>query len=903
MDLAESADSTRRGGIERDRGSREILQETSGNQVSPRKLATKSSKSVTSHEPQYPWTNDVKTALKHRFKLRGFRPHQLEAINATLSGKDCFVLMPTGGGKSLCYQLPSVITSGSTRGVTVVVSPLLSLMQDQVYHLKQINIQAFFINGEMDQDTRRALLDALRQPQVERFVQILYITPEMLSKSQATVSALRDLHQRKRLARIVIDEAHCVSQWGHDFRPDYKALGEVRRQFEQVPVMALTATATDNVRVDTIHNLGIQGCKGSELLDDMADLIRTKYRNQSGIIYCMSRKNCEKVAEQLQKEHGISARHYHAGLEPGEKAETQKKWQENKYKVIVATIAFGMGIDKPDVRFVIHHSVPKSLEGYYQETGRAGRDGQRSGCYLYYGYHDTSAIKSMITKGEGDAQQKERQFAMLRNVVQFCENKADCRRVQVLAYFGEAFDMASCGGQCDTCNTNVEFETQDFTALAADAVRLVQRFGSQRVTLLYCVDVFRGAKTKKIKEMGHDNLPEAGAGSDLERGDVERIFQRLVGEDALEEDHTTNRAGFTSTYIKLGARAHTYMAGRCRLEMHVRASSKTAKALTKATSTKRKKPSREVKPLSTNVSSPLQPNPRRNARARLTFDDDEEEEEEDAFEPVPESRRKRRGVFSSDSSRKQLGEPITTDEKMAQLSTVHQDLVHNFVEDARAVCDDIVSKRGISKRPFTDTVLREMAIEFPRSLDEMGEIDGALPEMVRLYGDKMLELVEQCRAFYDDLMAKQADGERVPKDPNHEVVVISDDEGEREVEEEEDFDLDDDAGPAPEMRSSYFQEDPEVAAFNARLEQSQNTSRTAGGGNGNSNRAHKSCDTSKSANARKPWRRNSGGFSKSRSYGTANKKSTGKRDYGGGSSKTSKRGGGGGGGGIGMMPI
>ncbi|KAK8186316.1 P-loop containing nucleoside triphosphate hydrolase protein, partial [Phyllosticta citribraziliensis] len=549
MDLAESADSTRRGGIERDRGSREILQETSGNQVSPRKLATKSSKSVTSHEPQYPWTNDVKAVLKGRFHLRGFRPHQLEAINATLSGKDCFVLMPTGGGKSLCYQLPSVITSGSTRGVTVVVSPLLSLMQDQVHHLKQIGIQAFFINGEMKQDTRRDLLTALRGPQVERFVQILYITPEMLSKSQATVSALRDLHQRKRLARIVIDEAHCVSQWGHDFRPDYKALGEVRRQFEHVPVMALTATATDNVRVDTIHNLGIQGCKGSELLDDMADLIRNKYRNQSGIIYCMSRKNCEKVAEQLQKEHGISARHYHAGLEPGEKAETQKKWQENEYKVIVATIAFGMGIDKPDVRFVIHHSVPKSLEGYYQETGRAGRDGKRSGCYLYYGYHDTSAIKSMITKGEGDGQQKERQFAMLRNVVQFCENKADCRRVQVLAYFGEAFDTASCGGQCDTCNANVKFETRDFTALAADAVRLVQRIGSQKVTLLYCVDVFRGAKTKKIKDLGHDTLQEAGSGSDLERGDVERIFQRLVGEDALEEDHTTNRAGFTSTYI------------------------------------------------------------------------------------------------------------------------------------------------------------------------------------------------------------------------------------------------------------------------------------------------------------------------------------------------------------------
>ncbi|KAK7615992.1 P-loop containing nucleoside triphosphate hydrolase protein [Phyllosticta citricarpa] len=928
MDFADNVESIRRGGVERDRGSRAILQETSGNQVSPRKPATKSSKSVTSHEPQYPWTNDVKSALKNRFQLRGFRPHQLEAINATLSGNDCFVLMPTGGGKSLCYQLPSVITAGSTRGVTVVVSPLLSLMQDQVHHLKQIHIQAFFINGEMDQDKRRQLLDALREPQVEKFVQVLYITPEMLSKSQATVNALRDLYRRKRLARIVIDEAHCVSQWGHDFRPDYKALGEIRRQFVNVPVMALTATATENVRVDTIHNLGIQGCKvfaqsfnrpnlyyeirpkkrGSEVLDDIAELIKTKHRNQSGIIYCLSRKNCESVAEQLQREYGISARHYHAGLESEEKLETQKKWQENKYKVIVATIAFGMGIDKPDVRFVIHHSVPKSLEGYYQETGRAGRDGKRSGCYLYYGYQDTNLIKSMITKGEGDAQQKERQFAMLRNVVQFCENKADCRRVQVLAYFGEAFDAASCGGQCDTCNTHVKFEMQDFTGLAADAVRLVRRIGGQRVTLLYCVDVFRGAKTKRIKESGHDNLPEAGAGSNLDRGDVERIFQRLVSEGALMEEHATNRAGFTSTYIKLGDRAQIYMAGRRRLEMPVRASSKTAKALTKATSKKRKNASREVKPLSTNVSSPIQPNPRRNVRARVAFDDDDDEDEEDAFEPMPEPRGKRRGVIASKSSQKQLGEPITTDEMMAQLSPVHQDLIDNFVEQARAVCEDIVVKRGLSKKPFTDTVLREMAIQFPSSLDEMGEIKGILPEMVRLYGGRMLELVKRCKEFYEESMARQAESEHVPADPNHEVVVvISDDEARREVEEEEeeeeedDFDLDEDSGPASEMRSSYFQEDPEVAAFNARLEQSQSTSRAAGGGNGNSSRAQKSGGSSKGSHASKTWRRNSGGSSKSRSNGTASKKWTSRRDFGGGTYKGSKKGGNGGGG-IGMMP-
>ncbi|KAK8243760.1 hypothetical protein HDK90DRAFT_475772 [Phyllosticta capitalensis] len=933
MDLADDVESTRQVDNEWGRESREILQETSGNHKSPKKLAGKSTKSVASNEPQYPWTNDVKAALKGRFRLRGFRPHQLEAINATLSGKDCFVLMPTGGGKSLCYQLPSVITTGSTRGVTVVVSPLLSLMEDQVHHLNQNRIQAFYINGEMDQGKRKDLLDALRQTQVERFVQVLYITPEMLNKSQVAVNALRDLNRRQRLARIVIDEAHCVSQWGHDFRPDYKALGEIRQQFQNVPVMALTATATENVRVDTIHNLGIQGCKvfaqsfnrpnlyyeirakkkGSEVLDDMAGLIKTKYRNQTGIIYCLSRKNCETVAEQLRREYGIAAQHYHAGLSPEEKSDTQKKWQENKYKVIVATIAFGMGIDKPDVRFVIHHSIPKSLEGYYQETGRAGRDGKRSGCYLYYGYQDTNLLKTMITKGDGDAQQKERQFAMLRNVVQFCENKADCRRVLVLAYFGEAFDAASCRGQCDTCNSQVKFETRDFTDLAAEAVRLVERIGSQRVTLLHCVDVFRGANTKRIRELFHDDLPEAGAGRDLERGDVERIFHRLVGEDALMEEHATNRAGFTTTYIKLGRAARTYMAGQRRLELHVRASSKTAKAMAKAAApSRKKKASRDVKPLSTNVSSPIQAiSGRRNPRSRVAFDEDDEEEdedEEDAFEPMPERRRNRRGQAASKSARNQLGQPITTDQKMAQLQPLHQEIVANFVEEARKVCQEILVKRGLRGSPFTDTVLREMAIEFPMTEEEMGKIDGAHPEMVRLYGGKILQLVQKSKEFYEGSMGAQRDNEGVPLDPNHQVVLVisSDDEAAGEDEEDEyedDFDLDDSV-PGPEMRSSYFQEDPDVAAFNARLGQSQSTSRAAGGAKGGSSRAPKTASSSKGSYGRKPYRRSSGGSSKARS---GYKKSTTKRASGGSSWKTGKRGGGGnggggGGGGIGMMP-
>ena len=521
---------------------------------------------------QHPWSREVKAAMRERFHLRGFRPNQLEAINATLSGKDTFVLMPTGGGKSLCYQLPSIIRSGKTRGVTVVFSPLLSLMHDQVDHLRKLKIQAFLFNSEVTQEHRSLVMASLRESQVEKFIQLLYITPEMISKSNMMINALRELYERQKLARIVIDEAHCVSEWGHDFRPDYKLLGDVRREFRGVPVMALTATATENAKLDVVHNLGIEGCevltqsfnrpnltyeirskgKSKNTLESIATTIKTLYDNQSGIIYCLSRKNCESVAESLRKDHGIRAEHYHAGMDPDSKTSCQKKWQSGEYHVIVATIAFGMGIDKPDVRFVIHHSMPKSLEGYYQETGRAGRDGKRSGCYLYFSYHDTNTHQRMIDNGEGSFEQKERQTQMLRIVKSFCENKSDCRRVQILRYFDEIFRREDCNGACDNCTSKSSFETQDYTDYAVSAIALVQNINKNGMpmTLLHCVDVFRGGKGKKIVSRDHDRLPQHGAGSHLERGDIERLFYRLLSEEALMEKSVVNKnSGFPSKYL------------------------------------------------------------------------------------------------------------------------------------------------------------------------------------------------------------------------------------------------------------------------------------------------------------------------------------------------------------------
>jgi bloom syndrome protein len=295
---------------------------------------------------------------------------------------------------------------------------------------------AVVLKGDTETEQRNLVLDKLREDRPEKYIQLLYITPEMLNKSELILSNLENLHRRGKLARIVIDEAHCVSQWGHDFRPDYKEVGKVRLRLPGTPVMALTATATANVKLDTMRNLRMDNCKifaqsfnrpnlfyhvqkkDQDILKTVAALIKKEYRGQSGIVYCLSKKGCEMVSDKLS-EVGIETAFYHAGMDALSRSKVQREWQSGKTKVIVATIAFGMGIDKPDVRFVIHHALPKSLEGYYQETGRAGRDGKRSGCYLYYSAKDAATLRRMIESNEGDYSQKQRQHDMLKKVNKF----------------------------------------------------------------------------------------------------------------------------------------------------------------------------------------------------------------------------------------------------------------------------------------------------------------------------------------------------------------------------------------------------------------------------------------------------------------------------------------------------
>ncbi|KAK4695781.1 bloom syndrome protein, partial [Lecanoromycetidae sp. Uapishka_2] len=893
-------------------GQRRAFTETSGNVM--RSGGTRAASAFTHAPPQlsqmqHPWSRDVKTALKERFHLRGFRPNQLEAINATLAGNDAFVLMPTGGGKSLCYQLPAIVNSGKTQGVTVVISPLLSLMQDQVEHLLKLQIQALLINSEVTAEHRRLVMGALKNPHPQKFCQLLYITPEMINKSQAMVSAFRDLWQRQRLARIVIDEAHCVSQWGHDFRPDYKLLGEVRQQFRGVPVIALTATATENVKVDVIHNLGIQNCevftqsfnrpnlsyevrnksKGKEVLESMAKTINTSYQGQSGIIYCLSKKNCEDVATKLREDFDITAHHYHAGMEPDEKKAVQKQWQAGNFHVIVATIAFGMGIDKPDVRFVIHHTIPKSLEGYYQETGRAGRDGKRSGCFMYYGYQDTSMIKRMIDDGEGSYDQKERQRLMLRNVIQFCENKSDCRRVQVLNYFNESFNREDCRGACDNCNSNSTFETQDFSNYAITALSMVKRIEKDNVTLLHCVDVFRGSKSKKIIDLRHESLQEYGAGSEIDRGNVERLFYRLLSEDALSEHNVVNKAGFAQQYIHIGKNSYDFSKGRRKLKIQIRMSpTGKAKAPMKAPQKSSKKAPKKSGtgvaaahpdyPASTNVSSPIQAASRRRVghTAKAT--------------PEP-------GLYRNG---------------YAQDGFVVDD---DYESDAFSEMEPILISKTLSRNPFTDTMLREMAITFPEDESQMLKIPGISQDKVSLYGKQFLKLVQQAQLSYENMMQQQYEDR--PQDPNHQIYIdlISDDEaGNGNEFDDDDVEIDEES--QGEI-SKFFQPSIEVDNFNATLQslasaapssRAQSASNDFRGRGGT--RGGKSTYYGRGAYSRGKGRRKaSGGSSKGKTPGGVNKsKSTSSRSSGSSFGQgPSNRGGSGvgfgrGGGGIGMMP-
>jgi ATP-dependent DNA helicase RecQ len=462
--------------------------------------------------------------LKTHFGFDQFLPLQREIIECVMAPRDVLVLMPTGGGKSLCYQLPALMLPG----VTLVVSPLIALMKDQVDALKANGIPAEFINSTLT----RGEIDGIQTEARRGKIKILYAAPERL-----ILPEFQFFLQHLNVSLIAIDESHCISEWGHDFRPDYRNLQVLRNIFPEVPAMALTATATRKVREDIIYQLSLDKAKifissfnrpnlsytvlpKKDSYHQLVHLLR-EWPDESAIIYCFSRKDTEHLAADLRQE-GFKALPYHAGLESEERRTNQEKFIRDEAQIIVATIAFGMGIDKPDVRLVIHYHLPKSIEGYYQETGRAGRDGLPSRCVLFFSYADIMKQQYFIRQIEHEAERKNA-YQKLEQMVEYCEMVA-CRRAHLLAYFGEDYPAEKCGG-CDSCFSPQE--GVDATIISQKIMSAMVRTG-QCFGISYIIDVLLGSSNKKIIERGHQHLSVYGIVDDFSKDDLRRIISQLV---------------------------------------------------------------------------------------------------------------------------------------------------------------------------------------------------------------------------------------------------------------------------------------------------------------------------------------------------------------------------------------
>src|SRR3954469_8335972 len=506
------------------------------------------------------------TTLQEVFGYPAFRDAQADIVEHITNGGDALVLMPTGGGKSLCYQIPSLLRNGTG----IVISPLIALMQDQVAALTQLGVRAAFLNSTLDAEQERSTERALLAGKLD----LLYVAPERL-----TTPRCLDLLARARPALFAIDEAHCVSQWGHDFRPEYLQLSLLHERFADVPRIALTATADPQTRTEIASRLALDDARLfvssfdrpnirytiADKADARAQLltfIREEHNGDAGIVYCLSRRKVEEIAQWLV-ERGVHALPYHAGMDNETRSAHQARFQREEGVVIVATIAFGMGIDKPDVRFVAHVDLPRSIESYYQETGRAGRDGAPADAWMTYGLADVVQQRRLIDQSEAGEDFKRVSAAKLDALLGLCET-AGCRRVRLLSYFGES--SAPCGN-CDTC---IEApQTWDATEAARKALSCIYRT-EQRFGAAHLIDVLRGRETERVAQWSHHRLPLFGIGADLDEATWRGVFRQLISLGYARPDHDAYGA------LQLASASRAVLRGEQHVEMR-RAVTRTRK--------------------------------------------------------------------------------------------------------------------------------------------------------------------------------------------------------------------------------------------------------------------------------------------------------------------------------------
>lgn len=514
----------------------------------------------------FPWAADVRDRLENVFNIKSFRGHQETVINCTLSGKDCIYVAATGSGKSLVFQLPALISPG----ITLVVSPLLSLMEDQVMQLEKLGIPAVVLNSTTSKEVAKRATSAMLDPSSD--LRLIYVTPEKLAKSKYLMSQIQKMYEAGRFGRLVIDEVHCCSEWGHDFRKDYKQLHIFKREFPATPILGLTATATPTVISDIKKILGIPQClifKGSfyrpnlyyeiritsnkDSVNDIVDFISSQFPNQSGIIYCLTIKETEDVASKLNS-FGIPCLAYHAQLDNPLRSKIQQQWYTNRCRVIAATVAFGLGINKMDVRFVIHYSISKSLENYYQETGRAGRDGKPAHCICYYRFADVFRATS-ITYGEPNGK------AHVYDMLSFCLNRRTCRKKLIAEHFVD--DLIKDVGDtkcCDNCVTEVEVMGQHYVDASDWFNTLLEILNqaetiNEKMTSNKLIDAWMQVKGPKRLRLEHISKPS------LTRVECETIVALLLCEGYLEEYFHITPYNIIS-YIEVGQRGKMYKAGK-----------------------------------------------------------------------------------------------------------------------------------------------------------------------------------------------------------------------------------------------------------------------------------------------------------------------------------------------------